>query len=319
MASKEELSDAEGRLATERAKHAALKIEFYSRLKATIEKTPNELTKFYLEVVLQIDDPEQNPFSCCLKSGSHKELFGDLAKIIISKIDGLNEDRNEYVPLTRIIADYFHYGEYSISAVAHRSKNLDDFLYEFIHSFEEDFAYSCLYPCTLVNQGMVLYRQNDSGVFSRVSDEDRHFKYMFMKGHYGEITLTGNYPEWTKEYYFKNEHILAHRRFFDGFEGDAETLQLRRKAFRAHIDEGDIDNPKAENKDSLKNRYESRLMGLLAKVQDRYYGGLFDPNNRETWPTQATITDWLKSNHGLSHREAESIDIVLRPDMARRK
>ncbi|MGJ8620068.1 MAG: hypothetical protein ACSHWN_07040 [Methylophilaceae bacterium] len=66
-------------------------------------------------------------------------------------------------------------------------------------------------------------------------------------------------------------------------------------------------------------KYQTKLMQLMDKVLERYYGSLFDINDRDTWPKQKDVTEWLKEKHNLSHREAISIDLVTRPDEARKR
>lgn len=144
-----------------------------------------------------------------------------------------------------------------------------------------------------------------------------------MNGCYENIKAIGRYPEWILGFYFKNSQLNTHKQFFDGFKGDDESLRIRRKAFRKFIGEDDVFNNKQDaDKTTITNNlnyYSTRLLKIQEKVIEHFYGKQFDINDPDTWTNQKVIVDWLRAEFKLSEREAQSIDIVTRPDQARRK
>tara|TARA_R110002073_G_scaffold300930_1_gene468297 strand:- start:533 stop:1024 length:492 start_codon:yes stop_codon:yes gene_type:complete len=161
--------------------------------------------------------------------------------------------------------------------------------------------------------------------FSRVCTTDSDFIYIFMSGYYQNFKNIGCYPDWARRYYFSNKIFDTHRQFFDGFDGDDTSLQLRRAAFRKSIGEKDVSIKAHEENISLPNEtflngvHGTKLMKIQKKVLNCFYGDQFDVNDRDTWTNQNVVVDWLTTEFKLSKREAEAIDMVTRPDLARGK
>lgn len=319
-------SSAEARVKEAREQLAATQAEFFLYLQKFFRETPQEAQKSFFEALLKKGDLSKNPLCTLFKVTRdfhgdeidvEKTLWGDLAEIVLNKINGIEKERAEYVPLIQIIEEDFHFSESTFDWEIQRVKNHHEFVRSVLHSLEDYFSSAIFFPCKLVYQGMPLFECYESGEFVKTPVGNMDANYIFMKGHYADSSPSGSYPEWAKKYYFKNEHLLAHKHFFDGFEGSDEALQVRREAFRAHI--GMIEH-QGTTEDVFPSEFlQSKLMKLLLKVLERYYGDLYDENNRNSWPTQSMIIEWLMKEFGLSKREAESIDIVSRPDIARGK
>ena len=177
--------------------------------------------------------------------------------------------------------------------------------------------------CTIVYQGLPLFKKSENDEYLQVNDTDPNFIYIFMNGYYKDIKEIGCYPKWFLGFYFKESQLETHKQFFDGFEGDDESLRVRRIAFRKSINEDEVfnnkqDSDKTTTADKL-NHHHTRLLKIQEKVIEHFYGNQFDIDDPDTWTNQKVIVNWLITNFKLSAREAQSIDIVTRPDQARRK
>ena len=62
-----------------------------------------------------------------------------------------------------------------------------------------------------------------------------------------------------------------------------------------------------------KQNYQTRLMKIMDIAIARYYGDNFDPENRDTYPKQDHVIEWLMSEFSLTRRKAESIEIIITP------
>ncbi|AWB33898.1 hypothetical protein [Orrella marina] len=61
-------------------------------------------------------------------------------------------------------------------------------------------------------------------------------------------------------------------------------------------------------------RYETDLLQLVAKVQERYLGDNFDPSDPDTRPPQAHVIEWLReSDPTLSEADAKAVDRIAMP------
>lgn len=66
-----------------------------------------------------------------------------------------------------------------------------------------------------------------------------------------------------------------------------------------------------EDQQYQEGKYKTNLMGIMDKAIARYYGENFDVNDRESYPNQVNIVDWLMSEFSLSKRQAEAIEIII--------
>lgn len=307
-------------------KLASLEAEHFSLMQKGIEKYPAEFAKYFFEALLQKGDLINNPFNSFFnKKGidGEQRLYGDLAQIVINKIEDYRREESEYTPLTQVIEDEFYFDKSDIRLSSSRTKSLREFKLDLISKLEENFGVAVLFVHIYVYQGVPLYIKNDLNEFTEVSESDPRFVYIFMNGHYQSLSSRGDYPEWVREFFFRNEHLEFHKHFFSGFEGDDETLKIRRKAFREAICRKDICICTYETDKSASNvvfdHHDTKLMRIQKEVLNRFYGELFDINDSDTWTTQNVVVEWLIAEFGLSKREAEAIDMVTRPDQARGK
>jgi hypothetical protein len=94
--------------------------------------------------------------------------------------------------------------------------------------------------CKLIRHGVPLFEERD-GLCVQVPFSDSDYIYLSKKSEYGEtcsgaLNPPGRIPDWAEKYFFKLEHIEAHRSFFGGqpVAGDA-LLKAARPAFRKSI------------------------------------------------------------------------------------
>ncbi|MGF6481985.1 hypothetical protein [Paraburkholderia sp. JPY419] len=67
-------------------------------------------------------------------------------------------------------------------------------------------------------------------------------------------------------------------------------------------------------------RHDTRLLQAVRTVQDRFWGDNWNEDDRDTWPRQDNIVQWLMASANLSSkREAEAVDLVAAPAKRRNK
>ncbi|SDZ02997.1 hypothetical protein [Nitrosomonas sp. Nm33] len=268
--------------------------EFFACVREWAELSPIELTKSFLEEILQEGDLSKNPF----KSKLRNPLLGlgndyeDLAKIFINKINGYKSGINEYIPLIQVMENHIFYEEIDIRNIVTRAEDINFFKFGLFNYLKDSLLYSVFFIYDFVFKGVPLYKKNDLDEFIKVPDSDNQFIYFFMSGYYQEQKSSGRYLEWAKEYFFKNSHLEIHKHFFeanfDEYQGtNYETIKLRRSAFRKHIGEKDVFFGAQENKSAIDKTishgyHETKLMRIQKEVLERYYGNQFDIADRNT-------------------------------------
>jgi hypothetical protein len=63
----------------------------------------------------------------------------------------------------------------------------------------------------------------------------------------------------------------------------------------------------------LNSQHSTKLLNIMLKTIERYYGANFDLNDKDTYPKQEHIITWLRSEFSLSKRKAEAIEIIIAP------
>lgn len=112
------------------------------------------------------------------------------------------------------------------------------------------------------------------------------------------------------------------------FEGTSELVGVRQATVKKWLASKGIDCPyysaldiDEDEKDVIlkpRGKHTTRLLGILDLVIERYYGDGYEPNDKDTITKQIVIVEWLQEKYSLSKREAEAIDIITRPEIARR-
>lgn len=156
----------------------------------------------------------------------------------------------------------------------------------------------------------------------RLSDADLPSAYLNGRAIYEELDgiPARRLPRWVEGHGFRLSEIEALPLFFtsDPRELGAPQLAALRAAFRNHI--GLENRGPATHAAASEPGPGSKLMRHLREVRDRYYGSdRFSLADRDTWPKQVAVVEWLKSDRGLTEREAMAVDVVARPDEVRGK
>lgn len=73
------------------------------------------------------------------------------------------------------------------------------------------------------------------------------------------------------------------------------------------------DIPPKRSEEKPQNQYRTRLMNIMDKAIARYYGVNFDVNDKDTYPNQDDVIDWLMGEFSLSKRRASAIEILIAP------
>jgi hypothetical protein len=134
-------------------------------------------------------------------------------------------------------------------------------------------------------------------------------------------------PIWTGKYYINNKQLAIFNDFYkrEYVFDDEQTVQLRRTAYRNAIGEKDIAfdtrniTQVMTDENIFRGCHETKLMSIQKEVLKNFYGDLFDINEPDSWTKQTVVVDWLRQEFSLSDREAKAIDMITRPDIARRK
>lgn len=289
-----------------------LETELFITIQRLAEKKPEVLEKLFFEALLEKGSLSENPFKSLVGSDVDRRIYGDLANIILNKIDNIKYKENEYLSLTQIIEDDFCYYKSAVQVAAMGSDDIKKFKHTLLHSHENSFGSSILYMCSLVYEGMPIYTKNGLDEFIKVPEDDNDYIFIFMRGGYSEFSPTGHYPEWIKKYFFKNKHLDAHRLFFVGFEGDNEALIARRVAFRIHIGE----NENVGRKDiKVKGVAFNSAMGTYPMELDYALQAWYavSDSGKKIKP-KMQIKKWLDENTTLSNEAKNRISIVANWD-----
>jgi hypothetical protein len=184
----------------------------------------------------------------------------------------------------------------------------------FFNEQEELFEYLARSALVLVYHGVPLYRlTDDATAMELLPDTDADHIYLFKKGQHFDRIGMDEFPFWTKIYYFKAAHLVAEEMFFseDAMDMSVEEIAAQRELYRKYIG--------VDSGLSVPRRAHSSLLSLIPKVLERYYGSSYVPTDPDTWTRQVVVINWLMKTFKISEREAEAIDVVTRPDHARRR
>lgn len=61
------------------------------------------------------------------------------------------------------------------------------------------------------------------------------------------------------------------------------------------------------------SKHQTRLMTIMDETINRYYGENFAPEDKDSYPVQTEIIEWLEKNYALSGRRAEAIEVIIGP------
>ncbi|MES2661719.1 MAG: hypothetical protein V4629_00295 [Pseudomonadota bacterium] len=195
--------------------------------------------------------------------------------------------------------------------------SLNDAVRTFFNSVKNNnFANACWYVAYMANFGVPFYvKDSTSDEFIVVDKNDEDFIYLKQLGKYEDSISWYELSDWADRFYINMVHEKLHYNFTtDRYSASTEEANVKKEAFLKMI------GVQTNNEIAVTNFGEnSKLFKVLKAIINRYYSITFDINDRDTWPKQKDVIEWLINEHKLSRREAEAIDIVSRPDLARNK
>ncbi|MFM0732348.1 hypothetical protein PQQ52_17825 [Paraburkholderia sediminicola] len=302
-------------------------------LRAYINEKPVEFVKFVCESVLGIPGNGGNPFMARRendRSETEQSIFsnsrkyhGSFAQLMLDKIrddDGDKSDSDsEYISFFEITRNWFH-GTFKWL----KSDDLGDMLdilsiqYAVFERYSGELGSAIDTAAYLVYEGVPLYRMAADGNMTRLSFDDHLYIYVFKKGEYWDTGKVTSFPEWVNGLYMKRSDLDVHDAYFSG-SGDLtdEARAMRREAMWQKLGLGNERKPKSEA--PQRREHKTKLLDAARAVIDRYYGAQYNENDSLTITSQKVVIEWLQATYGMSEREAQSIDIVTRPDSARRR
>lgn len=109
-----------------------------------------------------------------------------------------------------------------------------------------------------------------------------------------------------------------------GDDNDIALYRIRQTAIKDWLQSEGIysayfeslsDNPKKNHGSTkaLSINYSTNLMSIMYETIERYYGKNFSIEDKDTYPKQEHVTEWLKTQFSLSKRQAEAIEIIISP------
>ncbi|KWA78028.1 hypothetical protein WL28_28505 [Burkholderia ubonensis] len=307
-----------------------MKTNYLSSLKNLIDEKPKIFIELMCEATLGIESDGDNPFlikqdPSSIASAAHSTLDRDyihgLARLVLDDVKGNKPIRNEsgYTPFIDVISENFSFFPYLKSDEIVKDLDMLAIKINFFNEFADTLSSAIDMACLLVFEGVPLYRkQKVDGEFDRLSFDDPLFMYVYKKGEFFETGGITHVPDWVYMLHFKDSDLAAHQAFFAGAPQllDSER-DLRRSALRSSLGIAASDNSAANDYVSFK--HQTKLLNAVDAVVKRYYGAQFDEGNPDTWAKQKDVVAWLKERFELSEREATAVDLVTRPDSARKR
>jgi hypothetical protein len=308
------------------------KVEMRQRLKDFISKDQKSFIELMCEATIDMHREDGNPF-CIRKdtpgvSQSWYEVIergnaylSDMAQLVLSKVRGIEPIINDdgFIPLLDIVADNFSASEFVDSDEISRECDFLSIQHTLFNKYADNLASAMDSACRYVFEGVPIYRKIGEGRgYEIVGFDEPLYLYIYKKGEYFESGPTLHVPDWLKGLYVKDSDVETHNAFFSGEMGleDAER-DMRRRALRNEIG---ISRPIGNAKEGPAHQtHKTTLLDATRVVIDRYYGSQFNESDLSTITSQKVVVDWLMETYKLSRREAEAVDIVTRPDSARRR
>ncbi|WP_152495109.1 hypothetical protein [Paraburkholderia kururiensis] len=297
--------------------------------KKFIDEKPKEFIQLFCEATLGIAD-ESNPFRPLEAPSENSPLkafaidrsyFHGLAKILLDKVTDKEAVRSAsgYTPFIDIVFENFSFSKFIDSDEILKHPDILGMQVALFENFSEPLACAIDLTCLVVFEGVPLYRLNEDGVsFGRIGFDEPLYNYICKRGEYFESARIVHLPEWVHGIYFRDGDLELHQAFFAGAPQllDSER-NLRRIALQNAL--GLNNDVSSKPSEPVVRKHQTTLLRAAQAVIDRYYGSQFDENDRSTITPQKAVVAWLQDAYGLSEREAESVDIVTRPDSARKR
>lgn len=243
-------------------------------------------------------------------------VYRELAEFVQAKLDTKKVKLSGYVSAKEWIESAVRV-DYPLDVRDYDTVYLDNICETFFRRIKEDFQNQSAYLAYMVYFGVPLYTLDKvQNQYKQLEEESEIYSYLRLKGKFYEGSDYKQILDWGSDIYINTNHVEWHYKLDnDGSypEDEGEARIKLRAAYRQMIGVPLT----IVNKDSY--GAGSRLYKIMQQVLGRYYGNQFDANDSDTWPKQKVVVEWLRQEHGLSDREALAIDIVTRPDEARKR
>ncbi|WP_156965829.1 hypothetical protein [Paraburkholderia bannensis] len=289
-----------------------------------IDEDPIRFVRLVCEGILGIDHGDSNPFLVKNPGSSDrlnnfvlntKKIHGGFAQIILSVIHADSTESfftEDFIPFFDLIA-----GQFSASFKFLQGEEFSEctdlmtVMHTLLEKYSGDLGFAIDTAAYKIFEGVPIYRKHGND-FQMLEFDDRLYVYIFKKGEFWETGRIDSVPDWVEGLYVKKADLDAHDAYFSGSgELTPDGLVLRRQALWSTL--GIKDQRQIQTSESAQKVHNTRILDAVQAVIARYYGSQFNEADRSTYTTQDVVIEWLKSNFGLSQRQAEAVDIVTRP------
>lgn len=243
-----------------------------------------------------------------------------MAQFVLNALDNPLENKN--IPKVGItsVAEYIEYQfrasiKWPMTYVKCDDIYFTHLAFDFFNRLSETFGSLIFSYVNGVFRGVPVYKKyEDSRDIYLLDDSDRDYVYLVERGRNQDEVSTYKMPQWATRCFLNLEHINKFYSFDNSEFTPTETeREILFSTFRKIID------VPTSRTNTESYGASSSLYKLMQATIARYYGGNFNAYDSDTWAKQKNIVEWLMTEHHLSKREAEAIDIVTRPDAARKK
>jgi hypothetical protein len=292
-----------------------------------IETDPIQFAQFLCCAVLGNESGSPNPFSITSDGKRVSEWwecarYREIAEIVLKYINEIDvfDDAQEFHSLKEYIAKGFYIKSglhpYLPSFVDPRPEFVTQ---TFFSKFEEDFGSAVRYVCNFFTEGMPLYRKSETDEsYTPVLFSEEEYIFLKVKGAHYDGGPEFRFPWWANEFYIKKSHMTAYGVFFHGKDPKPHEVEILKAAFQQYIGVQEFIGEQKHVENAPIMQHRTRMIELAERVVERYYGITFDINDRDTWPRQRDVVEWLHTEFDISGRVGEAIDMLVRPDSIRR-
>jgi hypothetical protein len=283
----------------------ARKADFLKYMHDLIDKNPNE---FRLKVCSWILDSTENR-----ELDGLRRAYGYLADFVRRKLERKDDELSGFVSAKDWIESQVRVDHVLITS-DYNEPYLNMISHTFFQPISDDIENHSAYFSHMVYFGVPLYIYDKvTDQYSLLDEKSEQYCYLKLRGKYYEGS--SSMPDWAYKIYINIAHVDWHYKL----DNDSNIPKNEDEVSKLRIAYRNLIGVTLHKSSKSGYGHNSKLYHILQNVVERYYGNLFDINDSDTWAKQKDVIEWLKSEHGLSEREATAIDLVTRPDEARKK
>lgn len=254
-----------------------------------------------------------------LNLADQERIYGDLARFVLRKLETDGEENQEDVVGFVSARDWIESEvglQQFIFPEDFNSAYLNDICHTFFRRYIDEIGNQSAMFNYMVFFGVPVYTLHNKN-YKLLDETTELFGYLKGCGRYFQGFNQSSMPDWVDCVFINVEHVeWCHKLDTDVAMSalDENQQEILRARYRQMIGV-----PYKTNVSDFAYGTGSKLSKLVQEVVIRYYSMNFDINDSDTWAKQKDIVEWLIAEHRLSKREAEAIDLVTRPDVARNK